>query len=326
MPDSGGLLTVADLDVSIGGTPLLSEVAFTVDEGEVVGLVGESGSGKTLTGLTLMGLLPAAASVRGTVTFGGTDLTAAGPEELRRLRGNELSMIFQEPRASLHPARPIGKQIVDVVRAHEDVPKAAARERACDLLAQVGLPSPVRTMAAYTHELSGGMCQRIMIAMALVCGPRLLIADEPTTALDVTIQAQIVTLLRRMAADLGLSVLLISHNLGVVSELCSRVITMYCGQVVNIDRTDALLEQPRHPYPQALLQASDVDVEEGEWTAIDGTPADPATPPHGCRFHPRCPHRTDACEAAVPPLAATASGGLTRCVRHAELTLTGAAP
>ena len=327
MPDDPGgrLLTVTGLDVAIGGTPLLSDVAFTVDAGEVVGLVGESGSGKTLTGLTLMGLLPAAATVRGSVTFGGTDLTAAGPEELRRLRGSELSMIFQEPRASLHPARPIGKQLVDVVRAHENVSKAEARERAGDLLARVGLPSPARTMAACTHELSGGMCQRIMIAMALVCRPRLLIADEPTTALDVTIQAQIVALLREMAADLGLSVLLISHNLGVVSELCSRVITMYCGQVVNIDRTDALLDRPRHPYPQALLQAADVDVEQGEWVAIGGTPADPAAPPPGCRFHPRCPHRTDVCETGVPALAATESGALTRCVRHDELTLTGAA-
>ena len=327
MPDdpATGLLSVDALNVSIGGTPLLSDVSFTVGEGEVVGLVGESGSGKTLTGLSVMGLLPTMATVRGSIRFDGAEMTNAGPEELRRRRGSEISMIFQEPRASLHPARPIGKQLVDVIRAHEDVRKAVARERACELLTQVGLPSPRRTLAACTHELSGGMCQRIMIAMALICRPRLLIADEPTTALDVTIQAQIVTVLRRMAADLGLSVLLISHNLGVVSELCSRIITMYCGQVVNIDGTDALLRHPRHPYPQALVQASDVDIERDRRAAIGGTPADPAAPPHGCRFHPRCPYRTEACETAVPPLETTASGALTRCVRHGELTLTGVA-
>ncbi|TDV57717.1 ABC transporter ATP-binding protein [Actinophytocola oryzae] len=320
------LLRVADLGLSIGGTRLLSDVSFTLSEGEVVGLVGESGSGKTLTGLTVMGLLPPTAEATGTVEFQGNDLLTAGPEELRRLRGSELSMIFQEPRASLHPARPVGKQIVDVVRAHEQVSKAVAQDRACDLLAQVGLPNPRRTLSAYTHELSGGMCQRIMIAMALVCEPRLLLADEPTTALDVTIQAQIIELLRGLAEERGLTVLLISHNLGVVSDLCSRVITMYCGQVVTVDRTDHLLRHPQHPYPWALLQASAVDLDterEHEWTGIAGTPANPARPPVGCRFHPRCPHRTETCESTSPDLVAAEGGGLTRCLRHEELTLSG---
>jgi len=317
------LLEVDGLGLAIGGTRLLSDVSFTLAEGEVVGLVGESGSGKTLTGLTAMGLLPAGAEATGTVSFQGTDLLTAGPERLRRLRGNELSMIFQEPRASLHPARPVGKQIVDVVRAHENVSKAVAQERACDLLAQVGLPNPRRTLAACTHELSGGMCQRVMIAMALVCEPRLLIADEPTTALDVTIQAQIIALLHRLAEERGLTVLLISHNLGVVSDLCARVITMYCGQVVAVDRTGDLLRRPRHPYPWALLQASTVDLDAtGEWTGIAGAPANPARPPSGCRFHPRCPHRTDRCTETEPDLVA-ADEGLTRCLRHEELTLTG---
>jgi peptide/nickel transport system ATP-binding protein len=320
------LLEVDRLGLAIGGTQLLSDVSFTLAAGEVVGLVGESGSGKTLTGLTVLGLLPPDSTTTGTVTFAGTELLTADAEHLRRLRGNELSMIFQEPRASLHPARPVGKQIVDVVRAHENVSKAAARDRACDLLAQVGLPNPRRTLAAYTHELSGGMCQRVMIAMALVCEPRLLIADEPTTALDVTIQAQIIALLHRLAEERDLAVLLISHNLGVVSDLCSRVIAMYCGQVVTVDRTDNLLRHPRHPYPWALLQASTVDLDtdrESAWTGIAGAPANPARPPAGCRFHPRCPHRRDVCEQAVPALVTAAGGGLTRCVRHAELELTG---
>ena len=320
------LLEVDGLGLSIGGTRLLSDVSFTLAEGEVVGLVGESGSGKTLTGLTVMGLLPPTAEATGSVSFQGTELLGARAEDLRRLRGNDLSMIFQEPRASLHPARPVGKQIVDVVRAHEQVSKAAARDRACDLLAKVGLPSPRRTLDAYTHELSGGMCQRVMIAMALVCEPRLLIADEPTTALDVTIQAQIIALLHRLAEDSGLTVLLISHNLGVVSDLCSRVITMYCGQVVTVDRTDHLLRHPQHPYPWALLQAStvDLDIDRAQaWTGIAGAPANPARPPSGCRFHPRCPHRTDRCVTAAPDLVAAAGGGLTRCLRHEELELTG---
>jgi peptide/nickel transport system ATP-binding protein len=319
------LLEVDRLNLAIAGTPLLSEVSFSCGPGEVVGLVGESGSGKTLTGLSVLGLVPPGSELTGRIRFDGTDLVGADPEQLRRLRGTRLSMIFQEPRASLHPARPVGKQIVDVVRAHEDVSPAAARDRAADLLAQVGLPAPRRTLAAYTHELSGGMCQRVMIAMALVCEPALLIADEPTTALDVTIQAQIIALLRRLADDRGLSVLLISHNLGVIGDLCERVVTMYCGQVVNVDDTRELLRRPRHPYPWALLRASDVDLDRArQWTGIAGTPANPARPPHGCRFHPRCPYRTDDCEAAVPPLE-TAGAGVTRCIRHAELTLDGVA-
>jgi peptide/nickel transport system ATP-binding protein len=321
---SSDLLDVQGLELSIAGTRLLSDVSFTMGAGEVVGLVGESGSGKTLTGLSIMGLLPPTATLGGQVVFQGNDLATASREEVRRLRGNELSMIFQEPRASLHPARPVGRQIVDVVRAHEQVSTAVARDRACELLAQVGLPSPRRTLSAYTHELSGGMCQRVMIAMALVGEPSLLIADEPTTALDVTIQAQIIALLHRLADERGLSILLISHNLGVVSDLCSRVITMYCGQVVNVDRTEHLLRRPRHPYPWALLRASTVDIDAPEdWSGIAGAPANPAHPPHGCRFHPRCPYRTDACEADVPALVETDGGGLTRCVRHTELDLTG---
>ncbi len=247
------LLEVDRLGLAIGGTQLLSDVSFTLAAGEVVGLVGESGSGKTLTGLTVLGLLPPDSTTTGTVTFAGTELLTADAEHLRRLRGNELSMIFQEPRASLHPARPVGKQIVDVVRAHENVSKAAARDRACDLLAQVGLPNPRRTLAAYTHELSGGMCQRVMIAMALVCEPRLLIADEPTTALDVTVQAQILELLDGLRAETGMGLLLITHDLGVVAETADRVAVMYAGRIVETGPTDAVLSAPRHPYTEGLL-------------------------------------------------------------------------
>ena len=322
--DRGRLLTVDGLGVSIGGIDLLSEVSFSVDAGEVVGLVGESGSGKTLTGLSLMGLLPASAVVSGSVQFQGKELLGAAPEDLRQLRGNELSMIFQEPRASLHPARPIGKQLLDVIRAHENVSKEIARARAIDLLTQVGLPNPRRTLESYTYELSGGMCQRVMIAMALICEPALLIADEPTTALDVTIQQQIISLLRKLAEERGISVVLISHNLGVISDICSRVITMYCGQVANIDSTDGLLRHPQHPYPSALLQASRIDLDKtDDWVGIAGSPANPANPPSGCRFSPRCAYRRDECAGAIPPLTFSSTGALTRCIRHEEIELPG---
>jgi len=322
--DAPALLEVNDLAVSIGGTRLLSEVTLTIRSGELVGLVGESGSGKTLTGLSLLGLLPPNASMQGSVRFDGVDMLEADGERLRRIRGSEMSMIFQEPRASLHPSRPVGKQIVDVIRAHEQVRVADARRRAVEMLGMAGLPDPRRTMDAYTHELSGGMCQRVMIAMALVCRPRLLVADEPTTALDVTIQAQVVSLLRRLARELDLAVLLITHNLGVVSALCSRVVTMYCGQVVNDDGAERLLGSPQHPYASALVRASDVSLDRAdEWSGITGAPANPASPPRGCRFHPRCPYAEERCSEHMPALEPAPQGGRTRCLRSDELVLPG---
>ncbi|TDC91751.1 ABC transporter ATP-binding protein [Actinomadura sp. 7K507] len=318
------LLEVDDLTVSIGGNRLLSEVSLNIRSGELVGLVGESGSGKTLTGLSLLGLLPPDASAQGSVRFDGVDMLKADGERRRRLRGSELSMIFQEPRASLHPSRPVGKQIVDVIRAHGPVRAADARRQAVDMLGMAGLPDPRHTMDAYIHQLSGGMCQRVMIAMALVCRPRLLVADEPTTALDVTIQAQVISLLRRLAAELDLAVLLITHNLGVVSTLCSRVVTMYCGQVVNDDSAEQLLGAPQHPYASALVRASDVSLDHPDDRAgITGAPANPARPPDGCRFHPRCPHAEKRCAEHVPALEPAPQGGRTRCLRSHELVLPG---
>lgn len=320
---SAPLLEVQDLAVSLGGNELLSQVSLSVHAGELLGLVGESGSGKTLTGLSILGLLPADARVSGSVRFGGQEILGSSARQLREVRGRDISMIFQEPRASLHPARPIGKQIVDVLRAHEGISMTQARARAMEMLGLVGLSNPKRTMKSYTHELSGGMCQRVMIAMALVCGPRLLIADEPTTALDVTIQAQVMALLSRLAAELDLAVLLITHNLGVVTELCSRVVTMYCGQVVNDDQTRRLLIAPQHPYPWALLQASTVDVDDlSSWTGISGAPASPVRPPTGCRFHLRCPYAAPECSVQIPELTAR-DGGRTRCLRIDDLELKG---
>jgi peptide/nickel transport system ATP-binding protein len=317
----GPLLEVSGLRLRLGVATLLDDVTFSVGRGEVVGLVGESGCGKTLTGLSILGLTPHGAQVSGSVRLSGTELTTAPPAALRAMRGSRLSMIFQEPRSSLNPALSIGRQITDVIRAHLKASRREAAATALSLLGQVGMPSPRACFAAYPHELSGGMCQRAMIAMALACGPGLLIADEPTTSLDVTVQAQIVTLLRSIADERGLSVLLITHNLAVVTQVCDQVITMYCGQVVNIDSTGRVVTAPSHPYTWALLEAgmaqspTAADVPE-----LAGQPANPARPPGGCRFHPRCPFAEGRCAAAVPELV-LADGARTRCLRHSDLHL-----
>jgi peptide/nickel transport system ATP-binding protein len=324
-PPGGPLLAVAGLRLRLGGAMLLDDVTFGVDRGEMVGLVGESGSGKTLTGLSILGLTPRGAQVSGSVRLSGTELTTAAPATLRAMRGSQLSMIFQEPRSSLNPALAVGRQITDVIRAHLTVSRREAAATALSLLGQVGLPSPRTCFTAYPHELSGGMCQRAMIAMALACGPSLLIADEPTTSLDVTVQAQIVTLLRSIADERGLSVLLITHNLAVVTQVCDTVITMYCGQIVNIDSTGSVVTAPSHPYTWALLEAGMTrSLTAAEGPEMAGQPANPARPPRGCRFHPRCPFAQDRCAAAAPELA-RANGGWTRCLRHSELRLETAA-
>jgi peptide/nickel transport system ATP-binding protein len=322
-------LVVDRLGLALGTATLLSDICLTVDPGEMVGLVGESGSGKTLTGLSILGLVPHGARLTGSIRVSGVDMTSAQPALLRTMRGGQVSMIFQEPRSSLSPALPVGRQIADVLRAHLDVTRRQAATTALSLLGRVGLPSPRTCFGAYPHELSGGMCQRVMIAMALACGPALLIADEPTTALDVTVQAQIITLLRSIADEQGLSVLLITHNLAVVTQVCDRVVTMYCGQVVNTDTTARVLSAPSHPYTWALLESGRVQLSgadaDDSAAELAGQPASPVHPPPGCRFHPRCPFAEPRCAAAVPELIA-ANGGQTRCIRHGELLLAAGHP
>jgi len=322
-------LVVDGLSLAVDGVTLLSDVSLTVSRGEMVGLVGESGSGKTLTGLSILGLVPHGARLTGSIRVAGVDMTTAAPAVLRQMRGGQVGMIFQEPRSSLNPALPVGRQIADVVRAHLDMSRGQARAAALSLLGQVGLPSPRSCFAAYPHELSGGMCQRVMIAMALACGPSLLIADEPTTALDVTVQAQIITLLRSIADERDLSVLLITHNLAVVTQVCDRVVTMYCGQVVNADTTARVLSAPSHPYTWALLESGRVKLAGADGDSspaeLAGQPASPVHPPQGCRFHPRCPFAEPRCAAAVPELTPV-NGGQTRCVRHGELLLGAGQP
>jgi peptide/nickel transport system ATP-binding protein len=322
-------LVVDRLGLELATAMLLSDICLTVDPGEMVGLVGESGSGKTLTGLSILGLVPHGARLSGSIRVSGVEMTSAAPAILRKMRGGQVSMIFQEPRSSLSPALPVGRQITDVLRAHLEVTRRQAAAAALSLLGRVGLPSPRTCFGAYPHELSGGMCQRVMIAMALACGPALLIADEPTTALDVTVQAQIITLLRSIADEQGLSVLLITHNLAVVTQVCDRVVTMYCGQVVNNDATAHVLSTPSHPYTWALLESGRVQLSGADADAsaaeLAGQPASPVHPPSGCRFHPRCPFAEPRCAAAVPELTA-ANGGQTRCIRHGELLLTAGHP
>lgn len=319
---NGPLLEIEHLAVSIHGANVVNDVSLKVESGEVVGLVGESGSGKTLTGLSVLGLLPYAARATGIVNFCGVNMLAAPKNQLRTLRGGEVSMIFQEPLSSLNPSFTVGRQIVHVIRAHEEVSIRQASVRAVQGLGEVGLPNPGGVFHSFPHELSGGMAQRAMIAMALACQPQLLVADEPTTALDATIQAQIMELLQRIVEDRQLSVLLISHNMALISEMCGRVVTMYCGQVVSMDSTRGLLNSPSHPYAWALQQAARVEfVSEDGWGGIKGVPANALAPPSGCRFHPRCPFAEDRCAREEPTLVEIPSGALTRCLLHDQIKL-----
>ena len=324
-----GLLAVEALRVQFatakGWLTVVDDVGFSVGPGETVGLVGESGCGKTVSALAIMGLLPqrGAQIASGSVQFAGEELTGLSNREMRRIRGNEISMIFQEPMTSLNPAFTVGNQIAESVRLHRDVSRRAAWQRAIEMLDLVGISDARRRVHDYPHLFSGGMRQRAMIAMALACEPKLLIADEPTTALDVTIQAQVLDLMRSLQERLGMAMLFVTHDLGVVADICDRVVVMYAGQVVEQAPVADLFARPNHPYtaallasmPQAVALASRLHVIPGEVPSPDRLPA-------GCRFHPRCEFAADRCrEAAVPLTAGPVSDTLVRCVRHEELQL-----
>ncbi len=324
------LLEVSGLGLALragrGWLDVVQDVSFTVAAGEAVGLVGESGAGKTLTGLALMGLLPRDLfRATGSVRLGGEEILHLPEAALRRLRGRRISMIFQEPMTALDPVFTVGEQIAETLRTHDGLSRAAAKDRAVDALAEVGIPLPARRADDYPHHLSGGMRQRVMIAIALACAPQLLIADEPTTALDVTIQAQIIDLLLRQAAARGTALLLVSHNLGVVRECCSRVVAMYAGQVVEDAPVDPLLERPLHPYVSGLLRSHPrFAAHRARLPSIGGRAPAPDAMPPGCRFAPRCPHRAPGCEAPQPLL--PLEGRQVRCHRAAALRLPGAVP
>jgi oligopeptide/dipeptide ABC transporter ATP-binding protein len=321
------LLTVSDLAVSFntedGVVRAVDGVRIELQPGEVLAVVGESGSGKSVTALTLMGLTRSPnASISGTALFEGTELIGARDSELRAIRGNRMSMIFQDPASSLNPVHRVGDQIAEQIRAHRDVTKSEARRRTVELLDAVGIPDPHTRADSYPHEFSGGMRQRAMIAMALSLDPSLLIADEPTTALDVTIQAQLIDLLRKLNEERDLSIVIITHDIGVVAEIADRVAVMYGGRIVEQGTLDEIFYDPQHPYTWGLLGSRPrIDRPRPvRLPQIPGAPPSLLAPPAGCHFRPRCPHAFDQCES-VPELSARlpdTPGHLDRCFLSPE--------
>jgi peptide/nickel transport system ATP-binding protein len=318
------LLAVDRLSVAFPGPAGEVEVvrgaSLAVGRGEVVGLVGESGSGKTLTALAVLRLVPPPGRiVAGSVRLGGEEILTLPEPALRKVRGGRVGMVFQEPAAALDPVFTIGSQLVETIRAHLQISRRAARDRAAELLALVAIPDARRRLDAYPHQLSGGQRQRVMIALALAGEPELLLADEPTTALDVTLQAQVLELLLSLRQRLGLAILLVTHDLAVVAETCDRVVVMYCGEVVEEAATTALFAAPQHPYTQGLLAAVPRlgrPAPRGQLPTIAGQVPDPRRRPSGCAFHPRCPAVFAPCPQERPPLYAVATGGVARCFLH----------
>jgi peptide/nickel transport system permease protein len=311
-------LTV-EIETPQGPIRPVRDVSLQLAASETLAIVGESGSGKSLTGLSIFGLLPAAARIaEGTVYFDGTDLTRLDEAAMRRHRGAALAMIWQDPMSSLNPVQRVGAQITEAIRAHQNLPGNAATARAVELLQRVGIPDPARRARAFPHELSGGMRQRVMVAMAIANAPRLVVADEPTASLDVTIQAQVVDLLAELKREIGLALIFISHSLPLVAEIADRVAVMYAGEIVEEGPADLVFSAPLHPYTAALLAS--VPSEDGTPPlTIPGSVPPPHALPPGCCFAPRCLHRADRCEAAGPPLVEAGTGRRTRCVRWTEL-------
>jgi oligopeptide/dipeptide ABC transporter ATP-binding protein len=314
------LLEVENLTVQFRGergwVTAVEDVSFAVQEREALGIVGESGSGKSVTALSLLGLHARASTriPRGAVRYDGQDLLRAAPRALRRIRGGDIAMIFQDPMSSLNPVLTIADQITETLRLHQNLDRPAARKRAIELLDLVRIPDAARRVDEYPHRMSGGQRQRVMIAIAIACAPKLLIADEPTTALDVTIQAQIIDLLRDLQHRLGMSVILISHDLGVIAEFAQRVMVMYAGRVVELAAVAEIFSQPLHPYTELLLAAiPPIDADVHRLPTIPGTIPDPEDAIAGCRFHVRCPYALPDCAIAPPALLAAPSGRLSRC-------------
>jgi oligopeptide/dipeptide ABC transporter ATP-binding protein len=315
------LLSVEDLRVAFG-PPEREQVAvdgvgFALAPGEVIGIVGESGSGKSLTALSILKLVPNPPGriAAGRIRFRGQDLLPLGERAMNAIRGRDIAMIFQEPMTALNPVFTIGEQIAETLRVHEGIDRAAARQRAQELLARVGISNPAQRLDQYPHELSGGMRQRVMIAMALACRPQVLIADEPTTALDVTIQAQILALLRDLQRELGMAVVLITHDLGVIAQVVDRVAVMYAGRIVEEGPVAAVFERPSHPYTRLLLESiPSLDHEQERLPSIPGMVPALSQLPSGCRFHPRCPLAKPACAERPPPAFTVEDGHRAACI------------
>jgi oligopeptide/dipeptide ABC transporter ATP-binding protein len=309
------LLSVRGLETRFGGITVLDKVSFDVGRSEFLGLVGESGSGKSITALSIMRLIdPPGRITGGDILFEGENIAAASERRMRDIRGRKIAMIFQEPLSSLNPMFTIGNQIAEAIRIHEPVSASAARRRAIELFDLVSIPSPAERVDEYPHRLSGGMRQRVMIAMALACNPALVIADEPTTALDVTVQAGILDLLRRLRTELGLSILFITHDLGVIAEVTDRVIVMYAGSILEVSETTALFESPAHPYTEGLMKSRPALFKRGEkLQAIAGVVPAPREVLPGCRFAPRCAYQRDVCLSGAPPLVPFGNGQEAAC-------------
>lgn len=317
------ILEVSDLKIGIQQNKkdiaIVNGVSFQLEKGKTLGIVGESGCGKSMTSLSLMGLLPAGVNWQGgEVYIDQKQINKKSNKEWRKIRGKKISMIFQEPMSSLNPVYKIGSQIMEMILSHEKISRKEAHERAVDMLRLVGIPRPDKVVNEYPHQLSGGMRQRVMIAMALACGPEILIADEPTTALDVTIQAQILDLMRDIQEKLDMSIILITHDLGVVAEICEKVIVMYAGEIVEEATVLDLFNYPLHPYTKGLLNSlPDIESEQEYLPSIEGVVPSPSDMPSGCRFFDRCEFATDQCKKK-PDLYTTSIGTKVRCWLYEE--------
>ena len=321
---SENILTVKDLKTyfytASGIAKAVDGVSFNIAKGETMGIVGESGSGKSVTSSSIIRLLPPRTGkiVGGSIEFEGKDVLALSKKELNDFRGKDIAVIFQDPMTSLDPVFKIGKQMTEMIMAHQNVTKDEAWKRAVEALSKVGIPEPEKRMNSYPYELSGGMCQRVIIAMAVCCKPKLIIADEPTTALDVTVQAQVLELLKELQRDMDTAILLITHNLGVVWEMCDKVMVMYAGNTVEFTDTKTLYSNPRHPYTWGLLDYMPKlsDESKGELKTIPGTPPDLRLTGKCCNFYNRCPYVTEACTQSVPPLVEVEPGHFVACHRQ----------
>lgn len=321
---SENILTVKDLKTyfytASGIAKAVDGVSFNIAKGETMGIVGESGSGKSVTSSSIIRLLPPRTGkiVGGSIEFEGKDVLALSKKELNDFRGKDIAVIFQDPMTSLDPVFKIGKQMAEMIMAHQNVTKDEAWKMSVEALSKVGIPEPEKRMNSYPYELSGGMCQRVIIAMAVCCKPKLIIADEPTTALDVTVQAQVLELLKELQRDMDTAILLITHNLGVVWEMCDKVMVMYAGNTVEFTDTKTLYSNPRHPYTWGLLDSMPKlsDESKGELKTIPGTPPDLRLTGKCCNFYNRCPYVTEACTQSVPPLVEVEPGHFVACHRQ----------
>ena len=321
------ILEINNLTISIGdketGFEVVSNVSIAVPKGKIIGIVGESGCGKTITALSIMKLLPdpPAKITSGEIIFKNKNILEISDEELRDIRGNEISMIFQEPVSSLNPVFTIGEQIGETIRTHNDINSKDEREKVIELLKLVGIPEPERRYSNYPHEMSGGMCQRVMIAMALCCSPDLLIADEPTTALDVTVEAGIIDLIDNLRKDLGMSVILITHDLGIISEIADEVYVMYAGRIVEHAQNELLFSNPKHPYTVGLLNSIPdlADTDKRDLKMINGNIPSPKNYPKGCRFNDRCELVIEKCKVNVPVLEKLEEKHESACFRSKEV-------